>query len=779
MITHNVVFRSKVITALFLSVLGYVPLWGQNLDFAPAKPDGPAKIQSALWELATPGAGKLARAAGVEDTVVVILVPHRGQASASIDTSSMAALGVEVQARSKSLLRVSVPASSLLAVSELPGVGFVRRPFRPQAQQEFVLSEGGWDSKAYDNYFAGVRGQGVKVAVIDGGFKGADQLGPDMPADWWYLYYNGQGRSAGKDAGDDVHGTACAEIIYDVAPEAELYLYKVEDLVDLENAKDRCIRNGIDIVNHSMSWYGTGIGDGEGRACDIVNDAADQGVLWVNAAGNSANSHYFQSWSDNDSDRWHNFEDEDETLTFEAEKGTEISIYLTWNDWPETSDDYDLFLYFTNSSGNLEQVAATEDQGLNVQSGRSGHIPVEWIEYNAERKGEYHIAVSKSSAARSRRLKIWSFNHNLDFEYSTPEGSIGIPADARGAMSVGAVRFDYYDLGRIADYSSRGPTLDGRIKPELVAPTGVSTASYGAVDYSGAYNRGGYHGTSAAAPHVAGAAALIKSANPSYSRDDLWDALLEATVDVGGRRGRDNTFGHGKLVLPVIPQQLPSTELLGYSPPEVYRNIVNAKFGFEGSNRDLYCYFSVKEISAGEVDIFLNEERFIAVPASEDGNWKRWYLPMLRTDLRSGTNTIEFRNTINQNYPESFAHWQLKDVSVTSRRPANAKPVPGTQLPSELPEGLVSGLGDPFPAPFNASVTIPFTVAAAGSVQISVYNLMGQQVRVLRDGWTEAGLHQMRWDGRTAAGAEAASGVYWAVLQVGEAVQTAKLALIR
>ena len=142
MITHNVVFRSKVITALFLSVLGYVPLWGQNLDFAPAKPDGPAKIQSALWELATPGAGKLARAAGVEDTVVVILVPHRGQASASIDTSSMAALGVEVQARSKSLLRVSVPASSLLAVSELPGVGFVRRPFRPQAQQE-TFSEGG------------------------------------------------------------------------------------------------------------------------------------------------------------------------------------------------------------------------------------------------------------------------------------------------------------------------------------------------------------------------------------------------------------------------------------------------------------------------------------------------------------------------------------------------------------------------------------------------------------------------------------------------------------
>ena len=758
--------RYNVITALFLAVLGYVPLWGQDLDFAPARPDGPAKIQSALWELATPGAGKLARAEGVEDTVVVVLVPHRGQASASIDTSSMAALGVTVQARSKSLMRVSVPAASLLAVSELPGVSFVRRPFRPYAQQTAVFSEGGWDIKAYDNYFAGVRGQGVKVAVIDGGFKGADDLPRNMPARWWYYDYTGEGIYAG----DDVHGTACAEIIRDMAPEAELYLYKIEDEVHLENAKDRCIRNGIDIVNHSMNWYGFGIGDGKGLACDIVNDAAENGILWVNSASNSAKSHYYGSWSDQDSDGWHNFEGRDETLEFEAEKGTEISIYLTWNDWPDTRDDYNLHLQFKNSSGKREFV----DRSTDVQNGY-GSKPVEWIEYNAERSGEYHLLVSKTPAARSRRLKIWSYNRNLDFEYSTPEGSIGIPADAEGAMSVGAVRYDNYDLGIIADYSSRGPTLDGRVKPELVAPTGVSTVSYGEIDNRG---RGGYHGTSAAAPHVAGAAALIKSANPSYSRDDLWNALIAATVDVGSR-GEDNTFGHGKLVLPIIPQQLPSTELLGYSPPTVTRNIVNAKFGFEGSNRDLYCYFSVKEISAGEVDVFLNEQRFIAVPASEDENWKRWYIPMLRADLRSGRNTIEFRNTINQNHPESYVHWQLKDVSVTSRRPANAKPVPGTQRPSELPEGLVSGLGDPFPAPFNAEVTIPFTVAAAGPVQISVYNLMGQQVRVLADGWTEAGLHQMRWDGRTAAGAEAASGVYWAVMQVGDAVQTAKLALIR
>ena len=118
-------------------------------------------------------------------------------------------------------------------------------------------------------------------------------------------------------------------------------------------------------------------------------------------------------------------------------------------------------------------------------------------------------------------------------------------------------------------------------------------------------------------------------------------------------------------------------------------------------------------------------------------------------------------------------------MDVTWRRPANAKPIAGPQLLSELPDGLVSGLGAPFPTPFNAEVTIPFTIAAAAPVRLTVYNLMGQSIRVLADGWTEAGLHQVRWDGRTDTGAEAASGVYWAVLQAGGVVQTAKLALIR
>ena len=225
-----------------------------------------------------------------------------------------------------------------------------------------------------------------------------------------------------------------------------------------------------------------------------------------------------------------------------------------------------------------------------------------------------------------------------------------------------------------------------------------------------------------------------------------------------------------------VVESLPSRGLFGYSPPAVTKNPKSVKFGFGATNTDIACYFSVKEISDGEVTILLNERSYSSIPESED--WTSWYLVLDRSYLRSGTNIIEFRNIFNQNRTSSFAHWQLKDVWV-GEPPPSAKPVAGAQLLSKLPDGLVSGLGDPFPTPFNAEVTIPFVLAEAGPVRLTLYNLMGQQIRVLADEWVAAGAHSMRWDGRTAVGTEAASGVYWAVLQAGGAVQTAKLALIR
>ena len=508
-----------------------MPLWGQDLDIAPAKPVGPSNIESALWELAVSSAAKPTRAAD-GPRAVVILVPAAGLAT-TIDTTQFAAFGVEILAQSKSLMRVSVPTAALRAVAELPSVAFVRRPHRPHAQQ--TLSEGVALIRALENHAAGAKGQGVKVAIIDGGFKGADKLHEDIPVRRWFRDYTGTGIYAGTSA----HGTACAEIVHDVAPEAELYLYKVADEVDLENAKDRCIQNGVAIVNYSETWVNEGFGDGRGLICDIVNDAADNGILWVNAVGNYAQKHYMGFWHDSDADNRHNFAADDDMVSFVAEILDIIRVTLTWDDWPITTADYDLYLYYQDEFGNIEEVGKSTD----VQG--EGGAPVEFIEYLVGRAGTYGISVVRVGEAEPKKLRVWSWHH--DIEYPVPASSLGIPSDARGSLSVGAIHQDQWDLGTLASYSSRGPTADGRIKPELVAPSGVATASYGMNRLFG--------GTSAATPHVAGAAALLKSANPSLSRDDLWKALVEATVDLGAP-GKDDSTGFGKLVLSVPAPQI-------------------------------------------------------------------------------------------------------------------------------------------------------------------------------------------------------------------------------
>ena len=95
-------------------------------------------------------------------------------------------------------------------------------------------------------------------------------------------------------------------------------------------------------------------------------------------------------------------------------------------------------------------------------------------------------------------------------------------------------------------FSSQGPTIDGRIKPDIMGPDGVNTFSYGS---------DGFFGTSAAAPHIAGAAALIKSSNPeNFTAQMLRNKLLEATVDLG-ERGKDNIYGEGRLDLSLLNLQ--------------------------------------------------------------------------------------------------------------------------------------------------------------------------------------------------------------------------------
>ena len=118
---------------------------------------------------------------------------------------------------------------------------------------------------------------------------------------------------------------------------------------------------------------------------------------------------------------------------------------------------------------------------------------------------------------------------------------VTVPADVDGVISVGAVgRAPQGDnaLPEISAFSSRGPTSDGRIKPDVVAPGGaVLVASSG----------GGYVynlGTSFAAPLVSGACALLLQIHPTWGPIEMLAALKETAVDLGSV-GPDTTYGWG------------------------------------------------------------------------------------------------------------------------------------------------------------------------------------------------------------------------------------------
>ncbi len=110
---------------------------------------------------------------------------------------------------------------------------------------------------------------------------------------------------------------------------------------------------------------------------------------------------------------------------------------------------------------------------------------------------------------------------------------ISAPADADSVISIGAVNSN----GDIASFSSRGPTFDGRIKPEVCA-RGVSTWCVDINDDSYSLTSG----TSASAPLVSGAAAMILSAHPEWTPMEVREALM-MTADRADNP--DNEYGYG------------------------------------------------------------------------------------------------------------------------------------------------------------------------------------------------------------------------------------------
>jgi subtilisin family serine protease len=88
-------------------------------------------------------------------------------------------------------------------------------------------------------------------------------------------------------------------------------------------------------------------------------------------------------------------------------------------------------------------------------------------------------------------------------------------------------------------------------------------------------------------------------------------------------------------------------------------------------------------------------------------------------------------------------------------------------------------LAQNFPNPFNPETVIAYSLASPGHVRLEVFNLLGQSVDILVDGWNPAGRNTVSWDGTDAAGNAAASGVYFYRLTADNEIVTKKMVLLR
>ncbi len=409
-----------------------------------------------------------------------------------IDTIT-STLNVDVEVIYRNMIQVKMDRNHLEILSRNPSVVRIREPVLPIAYE--ITSEGVAALKADILHTYGFLGDEIKVAVIDIGFDLTNPEIVDNIEEGKSFRIDGDIEGGSEET--KAHGTACAEIVVDVAPKVKLYLINFETDVEYLMAVDYAIYKEVDIITTSIGFLNVGPYDGTNYIAETADKSAQSGILFVTSTGNAAHSHWKGMFRDDDEDGYHNFEPDDETNDIFLESGKPIKIYLSWDDWPTSTQDYDLHLY--DSMLNLVAESTSPQTGIQP--------PTESIFYTPPTTDIYRIVLSKSITSESKSFHLFYFSGEL--EHYIEEGSITSPADSKGSLAIGAVTLEEY----VAEpYSSRGPTDDGRVKPDLMATDGVSTSSYGNL---------AFFGTSAAAPHVAGIASILLSVNRSLTHNEL------------------------------------------------------------------------------------------------------------------------------------------------------------------------------------------------------------------------------------------------------------------
>ena len=373
-------------------------------------------------------------------------------------------------------------------------------------------------------------------------------------------------------------GTAMLEIVHDLAPGAQLYFASaVVSLTDFAQKIRDLQAAGCTVIVDDVGYFAeTPFQDGQGAAVisttnggvviQAVKDVAALGVLYFSAAANSGNLNDGTSgtWEGDFVDggaaaapipiagRLHNFTAGQAFNVLTIASST-APITLHWSDpLGGSSNDYDVFRL--NSTGTTVMASST-----NLQNGTQD--PFEQLTAVGAAAGQ-RIVVVKSNAAAVRflhlstnrgRLSIATAGETHGHAATTAANSFGVAA----VEASQAFPNPFSGTNLVETFSSDGPrrifftqtgvaftpgnfTSTGGLviqKPDVSAADGVAVTGVGGFPSP-------FFGTSAAAPHAAAIAALIKAANPALTPAQIRTALISTAIDIEAP-GVDRDAGAG------------------------------------------------------------------------------------------------------------------------------------------------------------------------------------------------------------------------------------------
>lgn len=426
-----------------------------------------------------------------------------------------------------------------------------------------------------------VDGSGVKIGVISTSFNANQQLANDVT--------NGELPGSNnpvqilKDLqlgsiGADDEGRALAQVVYDVAPGAEILFHTAigeSNLVDdksYSEAVNSLVNAGANIIVDDVVFPTSIFQDGE--AARSAKAAVDKGVVFISAAGNNGKISY-QSKYQSDGTTFEFGDKTFEVLDFDSSQNvdffqditatkdkTNLLPLLTWSE-PNSQVNSSLEMFLVSSP---ELPTSKADNVLaisGIPSLTALDDPLRVLGYQAAKDQKMYLVIGRElNGAEAPSQVKWISNANgsdrtAKYEYINSRNSetgsstiFGVP-NLDEVIAVGATdqNQDFMSgLATIRDYSSNGSSpilfdIQGdtlfdpqlRTKPDIIAPDGVSTSVAGFEIFKG---------TSAAAPHIAGIVALMEQAaggsdalTPQQIKEILQRTSLGFSQGMNGRTG--------------------------------------------------------------------------------------------------------------------------------------------------------------------------------------------------------------------------------------------------